>query len=269
MIGQPQQYYPGQTFTGQTPTEQQGQQQQLAYAQNTLPGLTSQVQNSWQNLLNSPDVANNQYVQDMMASNADQVNQNLAMNIMPQIQSNSLMHGSLGSSRQGIAQGVAAGLASQGLANANAQTQMQAYQTGMDAQKYGLGFAPQLTQLGLQPGQIMQGIGQQQRAENDLQRQEDIQRYYYNQGAPMQNLQSLSAIFSGSPWGSSGTKTGPGAPTNTFQNVLGAGTLGLGAYNAGLFSSTAFPWLASGAGGVAATSAADLFSPLMYGALMM
>lgn len=93
----------------------------------------------------------------------------------------------------------------------------------------------------------------------------------------MQNLQNISAILSGTPWGSSSSTTGPNPyGTSGLQTAFGLGSLGLGAYNSGLLGGAAggaalaassMPWLA-GAGGTAATGA-EIFSPLLYGALML
>jgi hypothetical protein len=83
----------------------------------------------------------NPYLQDQANGIQNQVNQNLKQNILPGIRSSALANGSFGSSRQGIAEGVAAGNASTGIAGALANLYGGAYNTdqGNQTSRMGIG----------------------------------------------------------------------------------------------------------------------------------
>ena len=114
-------YYPGQTFAGRDPLSDQAQNLRLNYATSSMPGQIYDTQRAQSFALNSPDVANNPYVQNMMQSNQFMANRNLSENILPRLGSGAVAAGQYGGSRQGIAEGIAARGTQEALANANAQ----------------------------------------------------------------------------------------------------------------------------------------------------
>ena len=100
-----------------------------------MPGQIYDAQRAQSFALNSPDAANNPYVQNMMQSNQFMANRNLSENLLPMIDSGAVAAGQMGGSRQGIAQGLAMRGTQEALANANAQTMMDAYGKGLGAQQ--------------------------------------------------------------------------------------------------------------------------------------
>ena len=124
--------------------------------------------------MNAVDVGNSPYVQDMnqVAANqftraSDQAIQNIVgqfrNQVLPGITNDAVGAGGFGGSRQGVAQGLAIqGLGNNvqnmiqsgqnDLASMYAQTNLGAYQAGLQAANSALGMAPQYAQLGLLPG---------------------------------------------------------------------------------------------------------------------
>ncbi len=101
--------------------------------------------------------------------------------------------------------------------------------------------------LQLLPGMSTQGVGNAQTglaAGNQEQSQAQtaltnyINQFLQEQQQPVQNLGQYASLLSGTPWGtaSSGSTSNVINPAST---ALGAGMLGLGAYNAGLFGAGA------------------------------
>jgi hypothetical protein len=181
LMQSPQGYYPGQGYVSPSGLTQQGvnagagaqggytdaagqnrlgagllggQADQLL---SSIPGVQQQLGTSNQNynfLSGAADVANNPYVQAQLGQNAKAVNTQLAEQWLPQIRGSAQAVNALGSSRQGLAEGVAAGKAADALAQANASTMLGAYGQGLGAQQTALGYTGQHLANQLAPANV-------------------------------------------------------------------------------------------------------------------
>jgi len=229
----PVQYYPGQTFAGRDPLQDQAQNLGLNYATSSMPGQIYDAQRAQSFALNSPDVANNPYVQNMMESNAFMANRNLAENVLPQLKLGAMASGQVGSSRhRGIAEGLAARGTNEALANANAQTMMDAYGKGLTAQQGSLGMSPGLMKMGMEPMNVMSQVGAYNRGIDQEALGSDIQRWDKNQMLPWENLQRYNSFLAGSPMGSEAA-SGGSSPLGT---ALGIGSMATGLFGGGAAS---------------------------------
>lgn len=227
LYNNPQAMYPNQTFVGASPYTQ-GAVQGMAGTAGQLHGQSQQFGNAWGRGLNASDVANNPQVQGMMASNAQQVNQNLQRNIMPGIQQGAVQGGGMNNARQGLAQGVAMGDASTALANANANTQMAAYNSGLQHEQAMMGQSGNLASSMGRPWEALSQAGQvtesyQQKALNDA-----MTRYGYDNKQANTMLDSLIGRLGGMKYGTQvGEKTNPNYQ-DPFTSALkiGAGIAG-------------------------------------------
>ena len=228
-------YYPGQTFAGRDPLSDQAQNLRLNYAMNSMPGQIYDAQRAQSFALNSPDAANNPYVQNMMQSNQFLANRNLQENLLPAIQSGAVASGQMGGSRQGIAQGLAARGTQEALANANAQTMMDAYGKGLGAQQGALSMAPNLMAMGMAPMDVLGNVGAYNQGIDTQALDADINRWNYNQERPWDALGRYSSIVSGNnQWGSSSTQDGGGS--SPLAGALGGGLMGASAAATPFFS---------------------------------
>jgi len=218
------QYYPGQTFAGRDPLSDQAQNMRLNYATNSMPGQIYDAQRAQSFALNSPDAANNPYVQNMMQSNQFMANRNLQENLLPAIQGGAVASGQMGGSRHGIAQGLAARGTQEALTNANAQTMMDAYSRGLGAQGMAIGQAPQTMAMGLQPMDIMGQVGQYNQGIDQQALSADMDRWNYNQQNPYDTLGWYNSIVQGAPWGSNTQTEGGGG--STAAGALGGAMAG-------------------------------------------
>ena len=261
----PSSYYPGQTYLPWNQLQQSGidtmlgsipDQQRLATQTGNLFGTLANATNlntplaqRYQGALRS-DMAGN--IQSAYGSTADDLaalrerqmrdygvsrnllTEDLTRNILPGISSDAVGAGMAGSSRQGIAEGLALSNAQNRLseigstqdetmasqmrssgislgnlsrdlgtsANLNMANFMAGqYGQGIDAGKAALSLGPTIQGMYGVPGQSLYGIGQQVHDQQMLPMQESIDRYYYNQQAPWNDLNMFSSIVNGIPGG--------------------------------------------------------------------
>lgn len=145
-------------------------------------GVSDIARQNYGFLSTAADVANNPYVQGMLGTNSQQVNEQLKESWLPAIQGSAVAAGSgaMGSSRAGLAQGQAVGRASQQLANANSGMMLDAYGKGLGAQQYALG----------QTGALQDAYGASARS---LQQQQGA----WQNAAALQNAQQQNSLGMG------------------------------------------------------------------------
>lgn len=253
----PQQFFPDQTFASMDPLQREGLQAQEAAARGMQGGIMDPSTQAWQSMLNAPDVANNPYVQGMLEQQANLANRNLSENMLPAIRMGHIGGGSLGSSRQGVAEGLAARGTQEALLGQAAQTQMGAYQAGLGSQAQGVAGTPGIMQAQMMPGAMMGQVGGARRAEEQLGVDEAMARHQFAQNEPWQRSERFAQSYfpATSPYGTS-TSTSKTSPSGlqiagqlggaALTGALGAGAMGFGPA-AGMFSGAAG---GAGAGGM-------------------
>lgn len=175
------------------PAQLQGFDMAQQYAQSMQP-MIGGAQNALNTAFNAADVNNNPYLASAAQAAARPLTQNLTENILPQIRSGAGQAGQYGSSRQGIAEGIAARGTQQAIGDQTANMYSQAYGQGLNTMMNGISQAGNVANLGLMPSQIMQGIGQQRHQQ------------------PMQNLQQYMQTVGGNYGGTQTTPTGSPLP---------------------------------------------------------
>ncbi len=145
------------------PLQIEGQVDATAYA-SRLPGLTDKAQSANEFLLG--DVLNpdsNPYLRDFANQAISPIFENLNNNVLPGIRGSAAQVGGVGSSRQGIAEGLASSGALGSAGDVSTGIFSRAYGQGLNALVQGLQLAPQTAQLGLLPSQIKRQIGGERR----------------------------------------------------------------------------------------------------------
>lgn len=277
----PSQYYPGQTFAG--PNQQlqdymggmgnyyqqgldvggrqmqQGQQLQggLNQAQqfysDAAGGYFNPYASAKYNEVLAGSVADNPVLQAQIEQGQQDINRNMQENILPSIASGSVATGNTGSTRRGVAEGVAmrgameqgSDLATNLQANAYNQAINQANQWA-GGEQYGqsqqFDAAGMLSNLGQYGTNLQsQGYGQGTQAYQDLmgsgmmgqgfeqgQIDADRQRFDFGQNAPWENLQRYQQAISGN-YGGETVQEGQGY----LNQLMQMGAQGAGAYFAG------------------------------------
>lgn len=221
-------FYPGQTFAPRDPLSDQAQNLRLNYATNSMPGQVYDAQRAHSFALNSPDAANNPYVQGMMQTNQNMVNRNLQENLLPSIRGGAMSAGQVGGSRQGVAEGIALRGTSEALSNANNQLMLDAYGKGLGSQGMALANAGQNMSLGMAPMDVMSQTGAYNQGIDSQALQSDMDRWNANRYAEWDWLQPYNATISGNnQWGADITADGGGS--SPIAGALGGGLLGYSA----------------------------------------
>ena len=140
-----------------------GNSMALSAAQGLQPNINQA--NQAQSFLTNPgilDPSSNPYLMAQGNAAISPIIQNLLNSILPGIRGDAGMAGQMGSSRQGIAEGlgIQGALSSAGSVLSNLFSN--AYGQGLGALQGGLSLSPQTANLGLLPSQIYSQVGQQQ-----------------------------------------------------------------------------------------------------------
>jgi hypothetical protein len=154
--------------------------------------------------------------------------QNLTESTLPAIRSAAESAGPFGGSRQGIAEGLAAGRTAQAAGATTAQIANQGYQGGLDALVKNLGLLPNTIQAQLAPGISTSGVGDVRQQMVQALLNDTNLRETYPQLLPLLMGQTLAGIgASFQPTGSS--TTGTASAANPLLQGAGLGIAGLGA----------------------------------------
>lgn len=246
--------FPGVAPVGPSADTQAAQTQMRNYA-TSLQGLPQQTQQALDFGLNGVLQPNenlgayiNAAVRPIMQSYTD------PGGAFSQIRSGATEAGQFGSSRQGIAEGVATGRLANAVGDTTAKIVNEAYGQGLDTFGRTMALAPQMVQLGQAPASMLSAIGAQTEQyanqQNDFQTQQNL----WDVNAPWDQLANWSNIVYGGATPSTRATT-PSASNGAA--IGGATAFGLGA----------IPGIA-GAGGLAGGMAA-LTGPLGMGLMAL
>jgi len=209
----PPQFYPGSTVADFRPAEvlahqylqeQAGPMAQLA--EGAIPTANF--------LMQAYDVERNPYIRAAVQGAIQPVMQQLREQALPAIRSGAVASGSYGGTRQALAEGLAMQRAAQEMGNISSQMYNRAYETGLQAALSGIGAIPTIQQTLAFPGQVLSGVGAQERALEQARINEDIARFQWGQMAPRLALQEYMRLV-GIPLGGETTSevhgSAPGA----------------------------------------------------------
>lgn len=219
--------YPGAKpvgFSTATQTAQNLAVQNAAAAQDQINQINQGVNYG---LTNAMDVGNNQYLQGAIQAAIRQNNQNFsdAGGTLSQIRSGATQAGQTGSSRQGIAEGLAASRLAQTNADTTATMMSDAYNKGQDTFTKTLMFAPQALEAGMTPVNWLSSVGAQQEnlAAEQANYEANAKLWDLNSDwAPLQNYASI--VFGGATPGTTSTSSTNG----NSRTALGTATQATG-----------------------------------------
>jgi len=213
--------FSGRTVAGFDPMELQGQQMLQAFFGRGGPGqhLISGATGAANRLTSGEflDPANNPTVALQTQALEDSINKGLTRFSLPNARSEGVHQNALGSSRQGIAEGLAVSDATGQLAQGSASILGNAFNQGARMFQDGIGLSQQALGLGMQPGMFFAGAGAQNRALDQARRD----TAFNNQFQDLNLLNSYLAAISGVPGGGSSTTTGGNNPL--VNTAVGAG----------------------------------------------
>lgn len=227
--------YSGQTLASQSPYQTLGQQMALSTAAGPAQGAVDATLKGT-NFLTSGDVLNpgtNPGLQGTLDAATRQLTNNFTQSILPSIRDDAVLAGGYGGSGQGIAEGLAAQGLQQQVGDTSAQILAQNYQAGLDAMSKGLAFAPSNISAAFTPATAISGVGDVQQQQQQAQINDLINNYYTKTFFPLQLAEEIAGVAMGMPGGSASTysnagSTGGGSSLNNIMSGVGGG-LSIGA----------------------------------------
>lgn len=220
------QRYQGSQVADFTGPQVQGQQMALGAAgsQGTLAGNAADATNFYTSG-NIWDPAANPNLQGAISATTRPITQNLTENQLPAIRSEAVQTGNFGSSRQGIAEGLASRGASQAIGDTASKLVQGQYDTNVNAQLKALGLTPTVQGAQTTPATTVSGVGDVQQAMNQARLSEQVGNFNYDQYAPFLQSKEIMSLLSGLPGGTV-TSTGNVPQQNTAMQALGGAAAG-------------------------------------------
>lgn len=227
--GEGPQYFPGQTLAGESRYTPQAREQLANYAFGPGQQLSQETLAAQQFALGdilSPST--NPYLAEAGAATVAPLYENLTRQVLPRIGTNAVLAGGQGGSRQGIAEGLAIQGTQAEAGRSLANLYNTAYGQSLDTFNRALALSPQTYALGQQPALTLDAVGQAQQQRQQQEINDALQRYYFNEYAPWNELVQYQQLVQGNFGGTAtGTTTAPGGGSS-LGGALGGGLLGYG-----------------------------------------
>lgn len=222
------QIYGGSGIAQFNPLETQAQEAYVNTAAPTAAGLAAKSANAQSQMLDPEFMLNpNQYVHAAADSVTNKVTHNLNENILPGVRSGSTVAGgqySGGSTRQGVAEGLAIDRTNQGLSDSLAEMYLKNYQGGMQTMAQQTNANQGVMGQQAYAPDMLAAVGGQKRALEQASLDEQIAKFYSQQDLELSKAQNLMALIGQMP-GAVGTSTVSGAQPGQNPLMMGMGLM--------------------------------------------
>ena len=220
--------YPGSApagFSPETIVSQNLAVQNAAAAQDQVRNINQGVNYG---LTGAMDVENNPYLDKAIAAAVRPIQESYtdAGGVMSQIRTGAGQAGQTGSTRQGIAEGIAAGRMAQAQGDTAAKIASDAYNKGQETFQKTLTFAPQAMEAGMTPVNWLSSVGAQKENLGQAQLDYEANQRLWQMNAPWVPLQNYaSLVYGGSAPSTSALTTSQsgGVQRNPIGQAAGAG----------------------------------------------
>lgn len=221
-------FYPGPTVAGFTPSEVEGQYALQQAARDIAAISGGPVRTALETALSAPSLVNTPYFEPYVTAVVRPLYTNLTEQVLPEIRSAATSAGQPGSSREGIATGLAIERTQRAAADAAAKLAADAYSQGLSTMTNALSLAPSVYSGLERPGFLLSGIGAQERALEQARINEAIARHEFEQTQPYRSLVEYANIVRYPYGGRSEAEVVGSAPPDALQKVgVGAGLASL------------------------------------------
>lgn len=229
IVEKPRRFFPGPTVAPQNQFQTGAQQAALDFAQGASAPLASNIIGANQFTTTSVlDPASNPFLQAAAQNAAFPIARNFEQSILPSIRQGAAASGNSGSSRQGIAEGLAAQATADAIQRATTDIFNQGFQSSLDASLKSQALAPSVLGLGVLPAQIQAGVGDALQGQQQAELQGAIDRFNFGQLEPTLRAQDFQNLIGGNFGGTTTSAgTAQGAQPSSFERVLAGGSLGL------------------------------------------
>ena len=225
-------FFPGQTFAGFDPLQQQAQQQALQFSQGPGQQFAQNLMGAHQFALGPVlDPQQNLAIQSAAEGAIRPLFQELTETTLPAIRGEAVGAGQFGGSRQGIAEGLAAGRTSQAAGDVTSRIFSDAYQQGLDSFTRGLALAPQTLGAAMMPFQLTEAVGSQRQFMDQQAINEAIARHNAAETLERAKLAEFSNLIQGQFGGQTAadiTGMQQFGQTSPIASALGGASAGAG-----------------------------------------
>lgn len=232
---------PSQLSAGLTPEQQQAQQMQLQTASKIGSAQNFDAQ-ALQRGMTASDLNNNPYFKQAVDAAINPVIQNFNRTVLPAQTMNAMVNSGLGSSRQGIAEGIARSDLNQQLLNTTATMADRAYTQGQNTELAALRQAPTTYASWMQPATAVSQVGAQNQAVEQQKLDDAMTAWNFERSKSMDALQQWANLLGYGSGGTSTSTTSGGGGGSKLGNAIGGAMTG--------YAMTGNPWMA-GAGALA------------------
>jgi hypothetical protein len=223
------QRYQGSKIAGFTDEQTRGQEMALGAA-----GRQDQLGRSAadrSNYILSDEFANpetNKALQGAITASTRPITQALTEQQLPSIRGEGVTTGNFGSTRQGIAEGLASGRASQAIGDTGQKLANAAYDTNINAQLKAMGLLPQTQEAQLAGARTTSGVGDVRQSMEQAKLGEQVANFDWDNMSKYLQSKDILSLLQGLPGGSTlATSTMPQA--NKMQQAMGGALTGAGA----------------------------------------
>jgi hypothetical protein len=218
--------YQGSTVAGFDPSQMAGQEGALQSAgtQEGLARTGAGTTLDWLNP-NALDITKQPGLQGNIDAATRPITQALTEQALPAIRDSAERSGNFGSSRQGIAEGLASGRASQAIGDATSNIVSKGYQTNVDAQLKALGLLPSTINTQTTGDLTTSNVGDVRQSMAQALLGEQVGNFNYDQMAPFLQSKEIMSLLSGLPGGTTQT-TASGPQKNPLTSALGGAASG-------------------------------------------
>lgn len=223
---------PNQLSAGPTQNQLNAQQSQLQLA-NNLAGQNPNTLTALNQGLTAMDLENNPYFSGAVNAAINPMIRNFERVTSPQIALNALHNSGYGSSRQGIAEGIALSDLNQQIGDVSSSMANEAYQKGMDTMIRSLALTPTAFQSMMMPSALQENVGAQERAWEQQQLTDALTKWNFDRSKEMDSLMQYAQLLQGN-FGGTATTNASSQVDSGGGSTLG-GLIGLGTAIGGLF----------------------------------
>ena len=187
-------YFSGPTVASPDAYTTQGRDAAAGYATGGGLNFVNGYQQGEQTFLNPNNIYNPSQIPGYAAAREGvmrDANANLTRNILPAIRAGAVADGAYGGSRQGIAEGLAAGEAARGVGDTLARMDMDAYGQGLQMYNSAANRAPSSFAMGLAPSGVLRDVGAANTQDQQRVIDSNVQRWNFEQMAPLLALMNF------------------------------------------------------------------------------
>lgn len=229
-LDQPREFFPSSTAAGFDPATVSAQQNALDFARTGAAESTGAAQSTLQSHLD-PDFLlpeTNPALQATIDAATKSVGRQVTERALPSVRTTAALHGGVGGSRQGIAEGLAISRGQETAGDIAASIASQGFKDALSAQTKALALAPQTIQSGTIPATIEGQVGLERQQQGQRELNSDIERFNFDQDRDIVALQNFSDFITGN-FGSNVEQTGPGTRTDPLMGAAGGAMAGYAA----------------------------------------